>query len=73
MRARRKEQHDQPARESPRPPFGFAQDRLHYASQKTTAAATATVGIASWPHCSFLGWGPALFVMLVAYWLTGQL
>jgi hypothetical protein len=22
--------------------------------------ATATVGIASSPHCSFLGWGPAL-------------
>jgi hypothetical protein len=32
--------------------------------------ATATVGIASWPHCSFLGWGPALLSCL---WHIGSL
>ena len=72
MRTRRKEQYDQPARESPRPPFDFAQDRLHYASQKRRRrhrnrryrimAALLVLGV-----------GTGIVVMLVAYWLTGQL
>lgn len=34
MRARRKEQHDQPAQEPRRTPFGFAQGKLIYASRR---------------------------------------
>jgi hypothetical protein len=72
MRARRKEQHDQPARESPRPPFDFAQDRLHYASQKRRRR-HRNRRYRIMAALLILGVGTGIVVMLVAYWLTGQL